>query len=438
MLAVLVRLPSSLLCCQHTAVQDVFVPMPLLTHLTIDQQLTGQSAHTLAAARLKMLDRLDVRTDLSHAWFLQSCKQLRTLTLLSASIKGVSNVGQLTGLTQLELRSVFPGQQLFSAAEQSELGSALAALSNLQNLLISNAPFGPVTQVLFQLTGLTQLVLSHQGLVHNPGPHVLPSCVKLTFWENIEVQHLVSIDAPQLLDLYVSLAVKPSDLDALRRLCRGVLRACSSLSIHLNKAWSKEDTVALMAVLSKDWQPSAEALQPVRCSYMGLQESRTLALPRKWHLELWHTHCSCQCLKLLPKGLSSLHLGWVPCIYATHLCSPPGTDLLVPPVTHHKYAPGLLMPHPCMRFHHRRCTLDPDSLDPLAQLASLRELFLPLYTGLTVAALEGLMSTAVQGCLLRITVAFKHVSSPIEDYAGMRQRVVAQRGSRDTPVLRIW
>jgi hypothetical protein len=302
--------------------------MPLLTHVTIRQQLTGQNAQMFGAAPLTTLDRLDVRMDLCHSWILQGCKQLRTLTLLSASIKGVSNIAQLTALTQLELRSVFPGQQLFSAAEQSELGSTLAALTNLQNLLPSHAPPGPVTQALSQLTGLTQLVLSKQGLVHDPGPLVLPSCVKLAFWENIEVQHLTSIDAPQLRHLDVDLALKPSDVDALRRLCRGVLWACGSLIIHLDKAWCKEtwsneNIVALMAVLGQDWQPSAEALQPLRCSDIGLEESCTSNLPRQWSLKLSYTDCSRQCLELLPKGLRSLRLGWVLGFQHTSMYGPP-------------------------------------------------------------------------------------------------------------------
>jgi hypothetical protein len=52
----------------------------------------------------------------------------------------------------------------------------------------------------------------------------------------------------------------------------------------------------------------------------------------------------------------------------------------------------------------RRCTLDPDSLDPLAQLASLRYLSMCDCTGVTLASLEHLFSTSVQGCLLTVNV----------------------------------
>jgi hypothetical protein len=242
--------------------------------------------------------------DLCHARFLQGCTQLKALTLFTKSIKGASAIAQLTGLTQLELITV-PQSRMFSAAEQSELGSALAALSNLHSLYISHAPPGPVTQALSHLTRLTELTLYKQSIVANPGPLTLPSCVRLAIWNGISVRHLASMYAPQLQYLDASLALKPSDLDALRLLCRGVLRACNSLTIQLGKAWSKEDTVALMTVLSQDWQPSAEALQPIRSS---LEISSSGTHPGQWSLQLEYAHCSRQCLELLPKGLGALDL----------------------------------------------------------------------------------------------------------------------------------
>jgi hypothetical protein len=333
------------------------VPMPFLTHMTVRQQLTEQTAQMLAAVRLDRLHRLDVRMDLYHARILQGCTHLRTLTVLSSNIKGASAIAQLTGLTQLELHSADPGQQLFSPAEQSELGSALSALSNLQNLLLDHAPPGPVTQALSQLTGLTQLVLAQQDLVPNPGPLILPSCVMLIFWFDFAIQHLLSIDAPQLQHLNVRLALQPSDLDALKRLCRGVLRACSSLSLVL-RAWSKEDTVALMAVLNKDWQPTAEALQPLRYSSIGLERSRTLPLLRQWSLELDYTHCSRRCLELIPKGLGSLRLTWVLWPQAHPFVWPSCTGvrpLPLPAVAHHSYVPILLISPPS-------CPVSPQAL----------------------------------------------------------------------------
>jgi hypothetical protein len=130
----------------QTAAQDVFVAMPLLTHLVIRRPLAGQGAQTLAAVRLDMLHSLNVRMDLSHAWFLQGCTQLKALTVFTADVKGVSAIAHLTGLTQLELCSYHSRREAFSGEEQSELGSALAALSNLQSLCISHAPPGAVAQ----------------------------------------------------------------------------------------------------------------------------------------------------------------------------------------------------------------------------------------------------------------------------------------------------
>jgi hypothetical protein len=302
-------LPLSLLCCQHSVAQDVSVYMPLLTHVEIDMELTAHSAQLLAAARLTTVHSLTAYMDLCHAWCLQGCIQLKALMLSFHNVKGASAIAQLTGLTRLELTPL-SDSQLFSAAEQSELGSALASLTNLQCLHFDHAPPGPVTEALSQLTALTELTLVEQGLVPNPGPLTLPSCVRLRLDYNISVQHLASIQAPKLqhLTLDISrLALCPSDLDSLRRLCKGVLRACSSLTLDL-RTWSKEDTVALMAVVSRDWQPSAEALQPTRCSSIGVERSSSDS-SRHRSLRLWYTHCSRQYLELLPKGLHTVSLG---------------------------------------------------------------------------------------------------------------------------------
>jgi hypothetical protein len=101
-------------------------------------------------------------------------------------------------------------------------------------------------------------------VVQNQGPVVLPACVKLSCPGQVPLQHVASIEAPQLQHLdALRLTVQLSEQGALRELCRGVLKACSSLSLVLEggRTWSKEDTVALMTVLSQDWQPSAGVLQ---------------------------------------------------------------------------------------------------------------------------------------------------------------------------------
>jgi hypothetical protein len=217
-------------------------------------------------------------------------RQLNNLSLHDADVSGVGALAQLTGLTTLSLLDL-PGYQSYEplpAAGQAELGRALAGLKNLQFLCISHAPPGPVAQALSQLTSLRELWLEQQDLVRNPGPLVLPSCVKLSFCQGIPVQHLASIEAPQLRHLDGSLAVRPRDLGTLSRVCRGVLRACSSVSLGMGYAWSRQDTVALMEVLSQDWHPSAE-VQQHSLDLSGAQLSR-------------------QCLSLLPRGLAVLKL----------------------------------------------------------------------------------------------------------------------------------
>jgi hypothetical protein len=95
----------------------------------------------------------------------------------------------------------------------------------------------------------------------------------------------------------------------------------------------------------------------------------------------------------------------------------------IPPVSHL---------HAC-----RSCTLDPDSLDPLAQLASLRDLSLHQCTGVTAAALERLLSTSVQGCCLNISVSGYNPDAAQKACARLHSRVLAKRGSRDTPALSV-
>jgi hypothetical protein len=107
----------------------------------------------------------------------------------------------------------------------------------------------------------------------------------------------------------------------------------------------------------------------------------------------------------------------------------------LPPATSHRNITELPVSLPTCLFLHSNCALDPDSLDPLAQLASLRELSLFVCTGVTLASLERLISTSEQGCLLEVSACACLDSPPAETCSQMRQRVLAQRGSRDTPVL---
>jgi hypothetical protein len=86
-----------------------------------------------------------------------------------------------------------------------------------------------------------------------------------------------------------------------------VLKACSRLSLNLEQCWLDKETVSLMAVLHQDWQPSAEALQPLSCSSAEPQHTIS-SNPKEWRLAILHTFCSRQCMSLLPKGLNCLEL----------------------------------------------------------------------------------------------------------------------------------
>jgi hypothetical protein len=293
--------------------------MPLLRQLSIDQRESGHNLQVLRAVHLVSLRSLDIKMDCRFGQDLQRFTQLKELCVMYTQLEGVSALGQLTGLTRLELTAASQdSHQLFStaeeamllsAAEQAELGTALAAQSNLQSLRIDHAPPGPVTQALSQLTGLTELILEQQDLVPDPAHLTLPRALSVNIYGILSPHHLICLDAPQLRHLDVCrLALKPSDLDAVRRLCRGVLQACSCLSLRLEYAWSKEDTVALMAVPSQDWQPSAVALQPLASPCPSRQEGFCSGCPRQWSVDLWQAHLSRQCLALLPQGLNFLRL----------------------------------------------------------------------------------------------------------------------------------
>jgi hypothetical protein len=250
---------------------------------------------------------------------LHTLTQLSNLSLHDSDITGVGALAQLIGLTNLSLLEVpgYNSHEPLPAAGQAELGRALSALSNLQRLYIIHAPPGPVTDALSQLTALTQLVFERQGLVPDPGPLVLPSCVRLSFLHGMPMRHLTGIDAPQLQQLDGNFSVQRSDLGSLRKVCRGVLQACDDLKLAVEdaQAWSEEDTVTLMTALSQDWQPSAEALQPLLSICTRCQQSSCSGCPRYCSLDLMDANLSCQCLSLLPKGLAELSLMYVaaPC-----------------------------------------------------------------------------------------------------------------------------
>jgi hypothetical protein len=296
--------------------------MPSLQHLSINEGPSGVNIQHLAAVPLPSVTSMSVDMDLCHAQHLQSYTQLRGLSVTYSSfdLKGVSALRQLTGLTRLDLcTQAHIDRPLYSAAEQSELGSVLAALTGLCELEIDHAPPGPIAQALSQLTGLRLLTLHSQGEVATPDCLALPSVLSLflyRWWSgnNITAKHLLCIDAPQLCHVSVRFDLVPSDLQHMRALCRGLLRACSELrfDLFLGGSRSKEDTTALITVLGQDWQPSAEALtccpfpEPEKLIRHVFEEDTSGSWSNEWKLELKCDTCSRQCLSLLPAGLGSL------------------------------------------------------------------------------------------------------------------------------------
>jgi hypothetical protein len=91
-------------------------------------------------------------------------------------------------------------------------------------------------------------------------------------------------------------------------------------------------------------------------------------------------------------------------------------------------------------FGFRRCAFSVNSLEPVAQLRSLRQLLLEL-SGITAQygtqLVVDLLSSAVQGCLLKIQKKGHTPNDVRAELVRSRDALVAERGSRNVPVLRI-
>jgi hypothetical protein len=120
-----------------------------------------------------------------------------------------------------------------------------------------------------------------------------------------------------------------------------------------------------------------------------------------------------------------------------HTCCITAPLAAVDPLQSAQGATSSSLPPPASLHVCRYCTLGPDSLDPLGQLVSLRELDLSNCTGVTAASVERLLSTSVQGCSLEISFWDCGDEATTEDCIDLYNSVVAQRGSRDTPELSV-
>jgi hypothetical protein len=86
----------------------------------------------------------------------------------------------------------------------------------------------------------------------------------------------------------------------------------------------------------------------------------------------------------------------------------------------------------------RRCTFARDSLEPLAQLRSLRQLFLDLSSIMRkhgTKPVVGLLASAVRGCLLKIQDTDYTAEHLEAELISARDALVAERGSRNVPAV---
>jgi hypothetical protein len=86
-----------------------------------------------------------------------------------------------------------------------------------------------------------------------------------------------------------------------------------------------------------------------------------------------------------------------------------------------------------------RCRdLEPDSLEPVARISSLRELRLEASARTAVQPICQLLSAAVQGCLLKVQVHGYHlIPAEWEGATSHQTSLAADRGSRNVPSLEL-
>jgi hypothetical protein len=85
----------------------------------------------------------------------------------------------------------------------------------------------------------------------------------------------------------------------------------------------------------------------------------------------------------------------------------------------------------------RDCQLDPDTLEPLAQLSSLRQLVLGRGSVTQAQPVIHLLSFATQGCLLRIRLTEDVEQHVCSEAIGARAALKAKRGGGMVPLLEV-
>jgi hypothetical protein len=264
--------------------------------------------------------------------------------------EGPSVLRQLTGLTSLR----FPERSDWDPEPpdlwQSQLASALTALTRLQHMELQRVWDGPVASALGQMTSLTKLVLTRSqpplpsGL-HLPGVKVLslvsggldlPSTLRAP-----RLEHLQGY-APASFEPTFRFGLPACDQEQLQqqavlleRCARGALRHCNHLEIFGCGIWTEELAVAYMQALARCWRPdpslidgSSPHLQPepvlASSSFSASSEGRAAQQSRGgWELTLEMFPCTKAALAALPQGLTRLGLrsGRLSVAVACHSCT---------------------------------------------------------------------------------------------------------------------
>jgi hypothetical protein len=271
-------------------------------------------------AQLTKLHSLTLHTPVLHSWLLtdDTIRQLQDPSVLS----------QLTGLTSLRinhLRGNIPSQLW-----ESQLASALPALTRLQRLELPCARCEPLANALAQLVTVTQLGINSDyfqtgNALHLPG-------VQLLRLHHVDWGFLDSgLHAPQLRAL-MGTATKAGDsnglvipmdepdevlehMDLVERCAKGVLRHCNRLHLTSDLLNPEAETVNVtLQVLGSWWLPDPSLVDGssplIQASAgdgdAGVEDPVTAA--GGWHLRLSDVYLTRVALAALPQGLTHLEL----------------------------------------------------------------------------------------------------------------------------------
>jgi hypothetical protein len=338
--------------CETTELYDALRTVPSFRSLTVNSIGTNSFAYTAFAA-LTQLQGLTLRTpeiyDSEDPWAAafdnafddegedeDEWEEMGVEPALHVSMQGEgpSVLRQLTGLTSLRFPERSDCDPDPPDLWQSQLASALTALTRLQHMELQSVWDGPVATALGQVTSLTKLVLTRQQPQLSTGLH-LPG-VKVLWVKSTDIDFLSTLQASHLQHLqgYAPESFEPTiELDLplgnqkrvqqqaalLERCARGALRHCNHLQIcgrldHL----TPELAVADLQAIGRCWRPdpslvdgSSPHLQPDLASTdvsASREETAAQQAEGGWELTLEQFPCTKAALAALPQGLTRLKL----------------------------------------------------------------------------------------------------------------------------------